>query len=43
MKDLSAAGPDTAEMYDLHEEMSLWLEGIEEARARMLPETDPLI
>lgn len=41
-KDLGAAGPDTADLLDLREEMKLWLEGLEEARARMIPETEPL-
>ncbi|MBE6016001.1 MAG: hypothetical protein E7233_00125 [Lachnospiraceae bacterium] len=42
-KDLGAAGPDTADLLDLRDEMKLWLEGLEEARSRMIPETEPLI
>ena len=41
--DLAAAGIDAADLFDLREEMDLWLKGLEEARARMIPNSEPLI
>ena len=40
--DLAAAGIDVADQLDLHSEMKLWLRALEEARVRMLPDSDPL-
>lgn len=39
--DLACAGIKVASTYDLMDEMALWLEGLEEARRRLLPSTDP--
>jgi len=37
--DLLSAGVTVAEMLDIYPEMELWIHGLDEARARMLPET----
>lgn len=42
-RDLASAGKDVADLFDLHDEMQLWMQGLDDARARMLPQTKPLM
>ena len=39
--DLSSAGIEVADMFGIHKEMELWIKGLDAARARMLPGTEP--
>lgn len=42
-KDLSAAGKEVADTFDMRSEMELWLQGLEDARSLMLPSTPSLL
>lgn len=42
-RDLAAAGIEVANTFGLHEEMKLWIQGLENARALMLPDSEPFI